>query len=151
MAKKEVMSFDNHAGGITAATVVNVDGRVGPHGENRFADVLLVQSLFKYIQLGGMKIHLGSITIPKLDGAFGPKTAHAILHFQQIHARRVLRTDGIIHPASYAGRKIKDLGARVMTITQLHFCAMDAALMLNDNDYVAGLARIEPRLGPFLK
>ena len=149
MAKKE--SFTLNTG--TPIEAVNLDFRVGEHGENRQADVMLIQSLFQYIGLKGNAARrcVEGIRLPGIDGICGPITRRAIRHFQHKHAHRVLRVDGVIHPASYNGRRVADLTKPVMTIMLLHFFATDASLFLSDPDYFSGLVKLEPRLGPFLR
>src|SRR6185369_9619547 len=149
MAKKETFTLNTG----TPINAINLDFRVGEHGENRHADVMLIQSLFQYI---GVKGNAGNrcvegIRLPGVDGICGPVTKRAIRQFQNKHSHRLLRVDGVIHPASYNGRKMADISKPVMTIMLLHFFATDAALFLSDADYFAGLIRIEPRLSPFLR
>lgn len=149
MAKKEIITFGPGSATIPA---VNVNSRVGVHGPNRSEDVMLIQSLFRYIGADGnlRKRLLGNFELPKPDGVCGPKTRRAILDFQRRNSHRLLRVDGAIDPASYDGRVIKDISKPVMTVQLLHFYACDAALFQPDSDYIAGLVRIEPRLRPFL-
>lgn len=149
MPKKE--SFTLNTG--TPIEAANLDFRVGEHGENRQADVMLIQSLFQYIGAKGNAARrcVEGIRLPSVDGICGAITKRAIRQFQHKHSHRLLRVDGVIHPASYNGRKIADLGSPVMTIMLLHFFASDASLFLSDADYFSGLIRIEPRLSPFLR
>ena len=146
MARKDKFKREDSSSAVWET--VNVDFRVGRGGENKQDDVMLIQTLFKYISsdTNHSKKHLGTIVPPKVDGICGPKTLKAISEFQKIHASRLIRVDGVIHPASYGGRIIKDISKPLMTITLLHEFAWNAGLWLPDGYYVDGLLRIEPRL-----
>ncbi|MEP6850995.1 MAG: peptidoglycan-binding domain-containing protein [Acidobacteriota bacterium] len=149
MAKKEIITFGPGAAKLAA---VNVTSRVGAHGQNRSDDVMLIQSLFQYIGVDSniRRRLLGNFELPKADGVCGLKTRQAILDFQRKNSHRLLRVDGAIDPADYEGHVIRDVSKPVMTIHLLSFYAFDAAMFQPDSDYIAGLVRIEPRLGPFL-
>lgn len=143
MAKKDIMKYNG--GSLTEAA--NLDFRVGAGGENKTDDVRTVQTLLRYLGLepDRRKQFLGNIVPPKSDGICGPKTLRAIRSFQQKHAHRLIRVDGVIHPASYRGRDVS-IGNRILTITLLHEMAVRCMFWLPDGDYISGLIRIEPKL-----
>jgi hypothetical protein len=150
MARKEMLVTESDA----KMDAVNLDFRVGAGGENHKDDVMVVQSLFRYISLeqDHARRFLGNIVIPKIDGICGGVTLRAISHFQHKHAHRLLRVDGVIHPANYGKRHVGWMASSpVMTITLLHFFAWHAWSFQGtsshpDQDYIGGLIRIEPRL-----
>jgi hypothetical protein len=148
MARKERIG-----GGRTDSSIaVNLDFRVGHGGENCQPDVMLVQSLLRYIGLerGSARRYLGNIEIPNTDGICGPKTRRAIEQFQRKHSHRLMGVDGVIYPAKYNGQDTWDPTKPTMTITLLHSFAWDAALSQRDMNYIEGLMRITPRLRAFL-
>jgi peptidoglycan hydrolase-like protein with peptidoglycan-binding domain len=145
MAKKDTMNLH----GFEFATV-NLDARVGLRGENRPDDVMLIQTLFRYIAFdSGFSIGRLGLDVTRtleIDGLCGAVTQRVIRHFQRKNARRLLRVDGVIHPASYKGRVIKDFLKPVMAITLLQAFATDAVIFRDDTDLFTGLVKFEPRL-----
>ena len=137
------------SGAITEG--INLDFRVGVRGENRIGDVLAIQTLFRYIGLDDefKRRFLGDMIIPESDGVCGPITLRAIRQFQNKNRSRLIRVDGVIHPASYRGRTV-DTQKPVMTITLLHFFAWEAMGFQPDIDYVDGLIRIQPNFEHYL-
>lgn len=89
--------------------IYNVSFPVGPGRANNQDDVMLVQhainTLLTHFEIKNAKG--GRITTYlKRDGIFGPRTAEAILGYQQ-HARDVrhlvITADGVVEPASHTG------------------------------------------------
>lgn len=154
MAKKDKITYLSGTNKITEACV-NLTFSVGIGGDNGPADIMLIQTIFNYIGVPRTRA-ISPITgisareMPAIDGRMGPKTQAAILAFQRKHQSRLLAVDGKIESAKYEGRLISNLGGRLMTITWLDFMLRDEALMRNEPDHVAALARFEPRLGPWL-
>jgi hypothetical protein len=123
----------------------NVDQAVGPSAPNLFDDVQLVQAYINFIILGrngntiggrltGMK---SRYEVPRVTGKIDDLTLAAIKTFQSKWAHNLIRTDGTVHPAHYAGRDIKTGGrGPLMTITLLHQLAQSvAAENFNSDDY----------------
>jgi hypothetical protein len=148
MARRDVMKISRFG---TSMEGINLDYRVGVRGDNRFGDVLVVQTLFRYIGLDKdfKKRFLGDMKIPESDGICGPITLGAIRHFQQKNANRLIRVDGVIHTASYKGRMV-DYQKPLMTITLLHLFAWEAMGFQPDIDYVDGLIRLQPDIAHYL-
>jgi len=148
MARRDVMNISRFG---TPMEGINLDFRVGLNAENRIGDVLAVQTLFRYIGLDAefKKRFLGDMTIPKSDGICGSITLRAIRHFQRKNAGKLIRVDGVIHPASYKGRMV-DYQKPLMTITLLHLFAWEAMGFQPDVDYVDGLIRIQPNVAHYL-
>src|SRR5262245_35358118 len=148
MAKRDMMSSNRFS---TAIEAINLNFRVGVNGENRVGDVLVIQTLFRYIGLDEefKDRFLGNMKIPESDGVCGPITRRAIRHFQQKNAHRLIRVDGVVHPASYKGRTV-DVSKPLMTITLLHFFAWEAMGFQPDTDYISGLLRLQPSIEPYL-
>lgn len=117
---------------------VNLTGSVGHGGWNYHNDVLLIQTLFRYIaETPGMSeidvLGFGDeYAIPDMDGKFSMETSNAIAQFQIVNKDRLLTGKGFvdfrIDPAKYRGRILRNLygnrsAARLMTITLLHLLA----------------------------
>ena len=83
------------------------------------------------------------------DGNFEDgKTEKAIWSFQRKHARRLLRVDGIIHPAVYQNRNIKGGLAdnRLLTITLLHDLLSVFVSSTGSTSYIEPIKRTYPGL-----
>jgi hypothetical protein len=149
MAKKDSLQLQ----GLTVPAV-NIHFRVGRGGDNGPADVMLIQALFRYISRNDIaargQLGLSTSQLPEITGTCDAKTMAAIWGFQQKNRRKLLNVDGLIHPASYADRVIKDMTKPIMSISLLHNMAVDTSLMRNDSDYISGLIKLEPKLGPWL-
>ena len=150
MAKKDIMTVK--LGQQTAnKPCANIHFSVGgPNSGNGPADIMLVQTLFNYIGRSNSRVlGFSQQGMPAIDGQMGPKTRNAILSFQSRNTGKLLSVDGVVHPANYEGRVI-NLAGRLMTITLLDQLAFDESIMTNDPDHIAGLVKLEPRLGPWL-
>lgn len=133
---------------------VNLHFTVGVGGDNGTADVMLIQTMLRYIGASqgknNFKLGIPMSELPKITGICDAKTQRAIWKFQITNAKHLRNPDGLIHPASYAGRSITPGEKRVMTITLMHYFASDAALFAPEPNYVQGLIKIEPLLAPWL-
>ena len=153
MAKRDLVTYAGAEG--TKFATVNLSFRIGARCENQREDVLLLQTLFKYIgwSQGASKNNLGTdiSSLPATTGILDGKTQQTIWNFQGKNRRHLLNVDGLIHPANYAGRSIKG-PFPLMAIHLLNNMALDEALMKNDTakDYIAGLIAMTPQLEPFL-
>ncbi|MGD9562392.1 MAG: peptidoglycan-binding protein [Pyrinomonadaceae bacterium] len=159
MAHKELISF--RSGQFWG---VNTTYKIGPHADNGPADVMLVQTLFRYLSYASenTKSDLGYTEgdLPQATGKFDGKTAAIISKFQRKNAAKLLSADGSIHPASYSGRVIRSVHwdpllarprQQVMTITLLHIYAWYAASIFDTTgNYVSKLAMITPELRSWL-
>ncbi|MGQ0541160.1 MAG: hypothetical protein ACT4O9_04820, partial [Blastocatellia bacterium] len=122
-------------------------------GDNGNADVMLIQTFFHYLRsqtpgyrgLNGLR----NREIPEITTICDTKTKRAIFKFQQFHARHLLSIDGLIHPAKYKGRVLKNT-KRFMTITLLHLLAEEINQLNNGSHYIDRLIEIEPRLRQWL-
>lgn len=137
---------------------INISDTVGAGGRNRTGDVLAIQAMFNYIEMGlgreaitpfGISLPNTIFETPELTGILDAPTMNTIFHFQLTNSSKLLSADGIIHPASYKGRNINHF-KRIMTITLLHVYALAARRKLGDSDYTLGMARLAPKLVPFL-
>jgi hypothetical protein len=153
MAKRETMTV-NGKGGFAC---LNIDLPVGRSQANTKNDVKLIQAMFRKLAewnpQGPKFLGLGSwneVPDPKAaDGNFEDgRTEKAIWSYQRKFARRLLRVDGIIHPASYQDRNIKGRWSeiRLMTITLLHEHLLDYSIMASKEDYMTEIKRFVPDL-----
>lgn len=146
MAKIEVINIRGNK-----ERCVNLSGSVGLGGKNQKSDVMLIQALFYYLyhekdaRIEGLPIPVPTIVIKgnsSPSGILAVKTIQTIMIFQAIHRHRLLNADGVIHPASYEGRVIKDTEKPLMTITYLHLLAKRKELRSGDGDYIKKLIGI---------
>ena len=130
---------------------LNVFDSVGLGGANNPGDVMVIQSMFRYLaelwekpEYEAMR-SLGLLEKFTLEpvGTIGDKTIRAIVAYQRLNHYKVLSVDGIIHPAKYENRNIKWDG-KWMTITHLHWDLW----MAEDNarDYTQEIARRFPNV-----
>lgn len=149
MAKKENITIGN----VSEASV-NIDFSVGKGADNLSIDVILIQTMLHYIgKLGDIIMHnagLRADEFPEINGVCDKKTERAILKFQRKNVQKLLKVDGMIHPANYQGRRIKPGEKRVMAITLMHYYAYDMRLYKNDHHYIDGLIKISPLLRVWL-
>lgn len=149
MAKKETITV-----GPAREAAVNIHFSVGQGGDNGPADVMLIQTLFHYLchiqgtAMRNVGFSLGEV--PEITGRCCAKTKQAIAKFQYRNAHRLLRTDGVIHPASYEGRRIRPGEPKYMTMTLLHFLATEMQLFHPEPSYIDTLIKMVPRLRPWL-
>lgn len=135
---------------------VNLTGSVGFNGQNQFYDVMLIQTLFRYIaetpniyniipgeQLLGLGEDSQSFDyrVPKITGQMDEATLSAIIQFQISNSSSLLtgnRFDGLIEPAEYRGRTIRrlNIGSRLMAITLLHVYARAGESVRTDGSYI---------------
>lgn len=154
MAKRDKITYLSGGRTVTEACV-NLTFSVGVRGDNGPVDIMLIQTIFNYIGLPRRQplspiTGLSAREMPEITGILDSKTQAAILTFQRTHRNRLLAIDGKIESAKYEGRVISKLSGRLMTITWLDFMLRDTALMRNEPDHVEVLARMEPRLRPWL-
>jgi hypothetical protein len=158
MAKKDTMTV-NGKGGFPCLNIDQPVGRCQPNAKN---DVKLIQAMFRKLAEwttgpNGGPLFLGlhtwnEVPDPKADdGNFEDgRTEKAIWSYQRKYARRLLRVDGIIHPAAYQDTNIKGRFSeiRLMTITLLHDHLLDAALMRPgaNETYIEAIKRTAPDL-----
>lgn len=140
---------------------VNIKKTVGHAGANEFEDVLLIQTLFKYISdgLGPSALGLGTAyTMPDSPGEMDADTHTTIGEFQLRNWNRLLRDPqvpfGRLHPASYRSvngeyRKIRNTLKPLMAITYLHLIATDAQVIRGDGPYPDELVKMQPKLQYF--
>jgi len=149
MPKKDTITY-----GTVKESAVNLHFKVGAGGDNGIADVMLIQTLFRYIGKIGQKamynIGLQLHELPAIDGICGRVTKNAILKFQRKNASKVLAVDGLIEPASYEGRTIRAGEPRVMTMTLLHFLALEMQAYHPEPSYIDTLIKMTPQLRPWL-
>ncbi len=151
MAKKDKMTWSFGQSTTQSETCTNITFSVGLCADNGPADVMLVQTLFNYIgKSNPRKLGFSMSSMPAIDGRVGPVTRNAIFSFQRAHQSRLLSVDGVIHPAKYEGRVIKNMGGRMMTITLLDRFAHEEGVMTSDPDYIRGLINLAPQLAPWL-
>ena len=140
--------------GGRSGPAVNLNFSVGIGGDNGPADIMLIQTMFHYLaHVNGKPMpYIGFPLeyLPEINGDWNFKTQRAILLFQQAHARRLLKIDGLIEPAKYEGRNIKSKDDRVMTITLFHLLASEMHWHQPDAHYIWGLIRTMPELRPWL-
>ncbi|NOT58222.1 MAG: hypothetical protein HOP18_26765 [Deltaproteobacteria bacterium] len=142
MATIETVNFK--AGRMTFSQEhVNVSDIVGVGGSNEKFDVMLIQALFKLVELklGGF----GITDLPEPTGFFDGKTGRVIWEFQKKWKAEAQRVDGKIHPGNYKNRVIQG-GGRRMTITLLNNVAYDELIILSRPDLITTLKRIAPQL-----
>src|SRR5262245_54238346 len=129
------------------AAAVNLNFSVGVGGDNGPADVMLVQTMFHYLaHVNGKPMPYNGFSmdyLPSITGRVDDKTMLAIRLFQQSHAKRLLRLDGLIEPAKYENRNIESTDGRVMTITLMHLLASEMHWHQHGH-YIAGLVTIMP-------
>lgn len=140
---------------------VNIKKTVGHAGANEFEDVLLIQTMFRYISegLGPSALGLGSdYKMPDNPGEMDADTHTTIGEFQLRNWNRLLRDRqvpfGRLHPASYrhangSYRMIRNTSKPLMAITYLHLIATDAQVMRGDGPYPDELIKMQPRLQHF--
>ena len=140
-------------GGRTSSAV-NLHFSVGVGGGNGAADVMLVQTMFHYLaHVYGQAMPYNGFSwnfLPDINGRCDDKTLRAIRSFQEAHANRLLRVDGLVEPAQYAGRQIASKNERVLTITLMHFLASEMHWQQQGGHYISGLVKTNPALWNWL-
>ncbi len=147
MAQFERINFNG-----LEVTGINIRKIVGWAGTNLEEDVMLIQTLFEYIStgIGPHVFGMDHKFKPEYPGKIDNDTYYALGEFQIKNASRLLKdTFRRIHPASYKGRVISDPGKPLMTITYLHFVAVDAQVMQGHAAYTEELIKMQPRLAYF--
>lgn len=143
---------------------VNTNFRIGPNAENGEADLMLIQTLFRYLSYSSTNtkgdLGFGDADVPAVTGKFDARTQAVIRRFQQKNAAKLLSADGFVDPASYQGRQIavthwESLLPKpvqpVMTITLLHVYAWYAASRFDGiGNYIGSLAQMTPQLRSWL-
>lgn len=131
----------------------NIDYSVGVRGENHYGDVMLIQALLIYVApLMHFDGYKDDITTPaEVTGVYNEQTELAILSYQLNYGHTLLKADGIIHPPSYAHRKVKLRGKRVMTMTLLQVQAESVAKMWGHKNAGMGLINLWSDLMPWIR
>jgi len=156
MARIEKMNFLGET-----RDCVNISRTVGNGRANEKDDVMLIQALLRFIGLqedpdasgeydNFAKYSLGlnsAAEVPRITGIFDSLTANAIRVLQNRHIHRVLKVDGIVHPASYHYRHLKKQYP-LMTITLLDLEASETITNIGNGHYIQGLKMLAPAL-PF--
>lgn len=131
----------------------NLSGTVGPGGRNERNDVLLIQALFQVAASNNRIItkELFGLErpgyLPAVTGNLDLATIEAIWRFQVYNARRLLGVDGIIHPASYEKREIKEPYLKpVMMITLLNMKAQSSADYRFKGDIASAIKSFAPSI-----
>ena len=126
MAKIEIANLKGEK--VKHANISDVVGLVG--GRNEKNDVMLIQALFHIAGANSPHIRKDIFgfesysDLPKITGDLDPVTIETIWKFQRHNAHRLLSVDGIVHPASYEKREIKEPYTKpVMMITYLNMKA----------------------------
>jgi hypothetical protein len=108
--------------------------------------------LFKYLALRPLNF-IGSdpSELPEPTGVFDPETGRIILNFQRSnHYLLMGRPDGLIHPASFAGRTLHVDGKK-MTISLLNEeVAATAFDLVSALDATEAVIKVFPQLRPWL-
>ena len=140
-------------GGQTTSAV-NLHFSVGSGGDNGAADVMLVQTMFHYLaHIYGKQTTYNGFSwnfLPDITGKCDEKTLKAIRLFQQAHADRLLKVDGLVEPAQYGGRMIVSKDERVLTITLMHILASEKHWQHKSGHYIAHLVKTNPALWNWL-
>jgi hypothetical protein len=140
--------------GGRSSTAVNLHFSVGVGGDNGPADVMLVQTMFHYLAHAyGQAMPYNGFSwnyLPEINGKCDDKTLQAIKLFQQTHAGRLLKVDGLVEPAKYGGRNIVSKNEPVLTITLMHFFASEMHWQLQGGHYISGLVKTNPALWNWL-
>jgi hypothetical protein len=143
---------------------VNTHFKIGAHFDNPPADVMMIQTLFRYLSFAGGYIKgelgYGDGDLPEVNGKFDTRTQSVLRKFQQKNRAKLITTDGTIHPASYEGRTLKmphwqplmnHPVVPVMTITLLHIYAWYTEYVFNRTaNYVGHLVAMTPELKSWL-
>jgi hypothetical protein len=154
MARRDIMTANG-----ARLEVLNIDQPVGKNQPNDRMDVKLIQAMFWTLakwDINGLRV-LGpqswtEVPDPRTgNGNFEDgRTEKAIWIYQRKYAHRLLRVDGIIHPAMYQNRNIEGLfnDIRLMTITLLHdmLLANLPGAPVGVSSYIEGIKRIAPDL-----
>ncbi len=151
MAKTDIINIRGNT-----SRCVNLSRSVGIGGANQRSDVMLIQALLYYLSFNGeaniLRLPVYLPTIDLMVGVTASITGHldaftimTINIFQGMHRHRLLRYDGLIEPAKYQGRIIKDSTEPLMTITYLHLLAKKVELV-KGSDYITDLRSLMPEV-----
>lgn len=129
----------------------NISDNVGRCEKNESSDVMLIQALFKLAGFNELyaTLHFGLSfkDLPEPTGNFDSATDNAIWGFHRRNQMRLLKIDGKVHPANYNNRIMKDVEARLMTITLLNRLAFFGAIIkFNATGQIEALRQIVPNL-----
>ena len=150
MAKKDIMTIGGAKG-----ECVNTDQPVGKGQTNLKEDVMLIQALLGTLAKSASPGYVGLISfdqVPKPTGNFEDGlTEKAIWSYQRKNARKLLRVDGIVHPALYKDRNITLTKGndRLMMISLLHLDLL--GFLLWADLYIPEITRTVPELRQWLK
>ena len=113
-------------GFISSMRCFNVSKPVGPGPANQYSDVMVVQALFDFLGDSRNPNHdwldILDVKTAKVSGFFDAATEKMIRKYQSGGTYGTLGTmvaDGIVHPASLDGRKMR-LGGKHMIIVDLN-------------------------------
>jgi hypothetical protein len=133
----------------------NVSETVGVGGKNQMGDVMLIQSMLHYINLGAPVYIAGVLEgMSSPSGVFDAATGRAIKRFQRKWADHLLQVDGLVHPGAFKGRRIiTKSGSTQMTIYHLNFLMRVAAMTLHGGgfDFTEVVLREFPALRLWVK
>jgi hypothetical protein len=143
---------------------VNTHFKIGPNFDNPPADVMMIQTLFRYLSYTGGYIKadlgFGDGDVPEVNGKFDLKTQNVLRKFQNKNRAKLMSIDGTIHPASYDGRVMKmphwqpllqTPVVPVMTITLLHIYAWYTEYVFDRTaNYMRQLVAMTPELKSWL-
>lgn len=129
----------------------NLSGSVGFSGQNDPGDVMLVQAYLIYVNMLTQS-RIGEFPdLALANGRFDMDTSRAIYDYCRSHVGKLLSSNGLIDPASYYGRNIKNPNGKLMIITRLHLDAQAASVRWGHADYTNGMILLNPQLGLMLK
>ncbi len=151
MAKTDIINIRGNT-----SRCVNLSHSVGIGGANQRSDVMLIQALFYYLSFSReanilhLPQHLPAFDLlvgvtASITGHLDAFTIMTINIFRATHRHRLLRHDGLIEPAKYQGRIIKDSTEPLTTITYLHLLAKKVELV-KGSDYITDLQGLMPEV-----
>jgi hypothetical protein len=129
---------------IIQQRVFNIEGTVGRGGENRQADVMLIQTIFKALE--HEEPAFVSMKVPEPTGTIDQSTLRAIWEFQSLSRLTVLKVDGIIHPMQLLGRTLRIAADRQTVLQMLNRNLWFAAKSYNGVDFTLWLMDKFPSL-----
>lgn len=142
MAKVEIMTM-----GPDKSSVLNIGHKVGwvdlngERGANQPDDVMLIQGMFRFIKKHNSGCDFSKAAqygdLPEVTGIVNSPTLDMIDLYQRVNARKLLKVDRVIEPASYQNRNIVLTAKhhRLMTITLLNMDCSEGVLF---GSYITG-------------
>ncbi len=104
---------------------LNISEPVGVGQPNKIGDVMVIQALISVAAHGlhGKFLTWNDEDVPAATGIFNETTRKFIWEFQRYFGNSALKVDGLVHPGSFRGRKVR-LDRSMMTIVQLNCYAI---------------------------